>query len=292
MTSSSSNARHLLIIGGGNMAQALMGGLIQAKAPSQVQTLTVIEPLEATRKTLGNLQIQAQSRGIVFNLYENLQAASRANDIDWVLLAVKPQQVAEVFDQLPDGLRSLLCGPGSQAHWLSIAAGLGCDKLRAWIGHDQLVRAMPNTPALIQEGITGLYASPTLTPLARQQAESLMAAVGQVVWVADESLMNAITALSGSGPAYVFRFAEALAAAGQSMGLGPEQALALARQTIKGAALLMSSSPDHPSLLRERVTSKGGTTAAALASLEADGFEQVIQKALRAARDRGEEMGR
>lgn len=292
MTSSTLSGLHILFIGGGNMAQALMGGLIQAQ-PKMVDSLTVIEPFEATRKALANgLQIKAQSKGIVFNLFESLQAAQKTTGVSLVVLAVKPQQINDVFAQLQGSLRDQLCGSSAQAAWLSIAAGIGTASLEQQIGHARVIRAMPNTPALIQEGVTGLFASTAISQLIRDQAQAVMQAAGQVVWIEDESLMDAVTALSGSGPAYVFRFVEALTAAGQSLGLTADQALALAKQTVKGAALLMDQSTEHPSVLRERVTSKGGTTAAALASLDQTGFDAVIKQALTAARDRGVEMGR
>jgi pyrroline-5-carboxylate reductase len=292
MTSSLLSRLHVLFIGGGNMAQALIGGLVQAQ-PRIVDSLTVIEPFEATRKTLANgLQIKAQSKGIVFNLFESLQAAQKTAGVSLVVLAVKPQQINEVFAELHGSLRDQLCGGSAQAAWLSIAAGISTASLQQQIGHGRIIRAMPNTPALIQEGVTGLFAADGVSPVTKDQAQSIMQAAGQVVWIEDESLMDAVTALSGSGPAYVFRFVEALTAAGQSLGLSADQALALAKQTVKGAALLMDQSTEQPSVLRERVTSKGGTTAAALASLDQSGFDEVISKALKAARDRGVEMGK
>jgi pyrroline-5-carboxylate reductase len=292
MTESTLTGLHILFIGGGNMAQALVGGLVQAK-PRVVDSLTVIEPFEATRKTLANgLQIKAQSRGVVFNLFDSLQAAQKTTGIRLAVLAVKPQQIQEVFSQLSGTLRDQLCGPHTQAGWLSIAAGISTSSLGQQIGHGRIIRAMPNTPALIQQGVTGLFAAAGADQTLKDQAQSIMKAAGEVVWIEDESLMDAVTALSGSGPAYVFRFVEALAAAGESLGLNADQALALAKQTVKGAALLMDQSDEHPSVLRERVTSKGGTTAAALASLTASDFETVVKKALTAARDRGVEMGR
>jgi pyrroline-5-carboxylate reductase len=292
MTESTLTGLHILFIGGGNMAQALVGGLVQAQ-PRVVDSLTVIEPFEATRKTLANgLQIKAQSRGVVFNLFDSLQAAQKTTGIRLAVLAVKPQQIQEVFSQLSGTLRDQLCGPHAQAGWLSIAAGISTSSLGQQIGHGRIIRAMPNTPALIQQGVTGLFAAAGADQTLKDQAQSIMKAAGEVVWIEDESLMDAVTALSGSGPAYVFRFVEALAAAGESLGLNADQALALAKQTVKGAALLMDQSDEHPSVLRERVTSKGGTTAAALASLTASDFETVVKKALTAARDRGVEMGR
>jgi pyrroline-5-carboxylate reductase len=292
MTSATGNQLHILFIGGGNMAQAMMGGLIQAQ-PKIVDSLTVIEPFEATRKTLANgLQIKAQSKGIVFNLLGSLQAGQKTTGVNLVVLAVKPQQIHDVFTQLQGSLREQLCAGTGQAGWLSIAAGVSTTTLCQQIGHGRVIRAMPNTPALIQEGVTGLFAAEGADQPLKDQTQAVMRAAGQVVWIEDESLMDAVTALSGSGPAYVFRFVEALTAAGQSLGLTAEQALALAKQTVKGAALLMDQSAEHPSVLRERVTSKGGTTAAALASLDQQGFDEVIKQALTAARDRGIEMGR
>ncbi len=234
MTSATGNQLHILFIGGGNMAQAMMGGLIQAQ-PKIVDSLTVIEPFEATRKTLANgLQIKAQSKGIVFNLLGSLQAGQKTTGVNLVVLAVKPQQIHDVFTQLQGSLREQLCAGTGQAGWLSIAAGVSTTTLCQQIGHGRVIRAMPNTPALIQEGVTGLFAAEGADQPLKDQTQAVMRAAGQVVWIEDESLMDAVTALSGSGPAYVFRFVEALTAAGQSLGLGTGQADRQRRRSAHG----------------------------------------------------------
>jgi len=171
-----------------------------------------------------------------------------------------------------------------------VAAGISIDAISSWCGNAQVVRAMPNTPALVRQGITGLFANKAVSEEKRHQADHLMHAVGQTVWVKDESLMDAVTALSGSGPAYVFLFIEALTQAGVRLGLNPTQSETLAIETLQGALALLKSSADGPAQLREKVTSKGGTTAAALASLDAAGFMRIVEEALKAARDRGAEM--
>ena len=161
-----------------------------------------------------------------------------------------------------------------------------------WLGgHERVIRAMPNTPALIGAGVTGLYASEAVSAQGRMLAERVLAAVGQVVWVAQEALIDSVTAVSGSGPAYVFRFIEALERAACEQGLDAATARTLALETVLGAARLAQGSDDPPGVLRERVTSKGGTTAAALASLEQDGFLEIIGRAVAAACKRGHELG-
>jgi pyrroline-5-carboxylate reductase len=175
---------------------------------------------------------------------------------------------------------------------LSIAAGIRAADISRWLGgHQAIVRTMPNTPALIGQGITGAYAMSGVTELQKESADALLRAVGETVWVTDEAQIDAVTAISGSGPAYVFYFIEAMQQAATELGLSAEQGRQLAQATFAGAAALASQSDEPVSLLRERVTSKGGTTYAALTSMEASGVKAALVKALHAAADRGGELG-
>jgi pyrroline-5-carboxylate reductase len=277
----------LCFVGGGNMASALIGGLMDGNVP--ITRLHVIEPQSGAQETLKNsFLVKAEKRGIQFTT-DSADApdswAANSGSV-WVVLAVKPQQMREACEKAPVNLRSLL----SKASILSVAAGISIDAISSWCGNAQVVRAMPNTPALVQQGITGLFAKKAVSAEKRLQSDQLMHAVGQTVWVEDESLMDAVTALSGSGPAYVFLFIEALSRAGARLGLNPKQSETLAIETLQGALALLKTSSEGPAQLREKVTSKGGTTAAALASLNQAGFMKIIEQALKAARDRGAEM--
>ena len=183
-----------------------------------------------------------------------------------------------------------------QALHLSVAAGISSDTLARWLGSERVVRAMPNTPALIGQGMTGLYARPNVSTQDRELTELALRATGQLLWLEREALIDAVTAVSGSGPAYVFYFLEALEAQGVQMGLSPQQAHQLAVATFGGASALAAISKETPETLRQRVTSKGGTTFAAISSMEADGVGQSIQHAMQAcalrARELGAEFGR
>lgn len=299
----------LLSLGGGNMAQALLSGLL-ARPELGLQQLTIVEPLVETRERLeGLLRQPAEATGVRLEIIAAL-AAHPVDRPDWLLLAIKPQQVAAAFEALSADDRSWL----HQARLLSVVAGLTTEQLSRQSGLSEVVRSMPNTPALIGEGMTGLYATPSCSEQTRQQAEAMMGAVGQVAWFEEESKLDAVTALSGSGPAYLFRFVEALAAAGESLGLTADQARQLATQTMKGAALMLAASHEGPAVLRERVTSKGGTTAAALAVFNGEtassevhtpsdvvpvnatapvaALDDLVKRALTAARDRSEALSR
>ncbi|MEC5399431.1 pyrroline-5-carboxylate reductase [Uliginosibacterium sp. H1] len=262
----------ITFLGGGNMASALIGGLIkQGHSPGDIQ---VVE-----REPDGQRRLTEQF-GV--RCFGQLDEAALACEV--LVLAVKPQQMREALAPLVGQLKQQLL--------LSVAAGLRLGDIAAWLGgYTRLVRSMPNTPALIGRGITGLYAYPDVDATGRAAAQQVLAAVGRCEWVADESLMDAVTAVSGSGPAYVFRFIEALAAAGAAEGLPADVAQRLAIETFAGAALLAAGSPESPATLRERVTSKGGTTAAALESMNAAGIEGLIAAAVKAARLRGAELG-
>jgi pyrroline-5-carboxylate reductase len=280
---------NLLFIGGGNMALALIGGLLDKQAG--IRWLHVIEPNGEARKRLADqFSNAADAAGVNFTLDAKdcpQDFPSRDSDT-WVVLAVKPQQMREACQQATANVKQTL----TQANIFSIAAGISIAALARWCQNTKIVRAMPNTPALVGRGVTGLYAAASISAPARAQAERIMAAVGTVVWVAEEGLIDAVTALSGSGPAYVFRFLEALSEAGTGLGLDAKQASTLALETLKGAVALLESTSETPASLRQKVTSKGGTTAAALASLDQDQFMEIIKRALIAARDRGAEMSK
>jgi pyrroline-5-carboxylate reductase len=263
---------NVIFIGGGNMADALIGGLLKhGFAPAQ---LRAVEVDGAARRRLSEkyrIECVAEARGAI-----------RAGEI--VVFAVKPQQMKEAarFSGLKPGANLVV----------SIAAGVRLASLSRWLGgHGRLVRAMPNTPALIGAGITGLFALPGVSDAEKRQAEAILCAVGATVWIGDEALMDAVTAVSGSGPAYVFWFIEQLAAAAESLGLDRETAGKLAIETVLGSARLAAQSADSPAVLRERVTSKGGTTEAALRAFEDQKMAERFLRALEAARDRGGELG-
>jgi pyrroline-5-carboxylate reductase len=262
----------ITFVGGGNMANALIAGLLrQGYAPGSIR---VIEPLAQNRERL------SAEYGV-----RCLEAASGdALQCEVLLLAVKPQQMREALAPLAGRLGAQLV--------LSIAAGLRLADIRRWLGgHRRLVRAMPNTPALIGAGITGLYAAAQVGKAERAAAERIMGAVGATLWVDDEAMMDAVTAVSGSGPAYVFYFIAALQEAAVQLGFTVEQARRLSLETFLGASRLAAQSGEDVTLLRDRVTSKGGTTEAALSALDADNVEADILRAVRAADARGRELG-
>jgi pyrroline-5-carboxylate reductase len=260
-------------IGGGNMASALIGGLRRSGVAAE--RIVVVEPTAAQRaKLAGDFGIAA--------LDAAGPALSAAATVVW---AVKPQSFAEA---------AAACGGGlvAQALQLSVMAGIRSGAIALASGSARVVRAMPNTPALIGQGIAGLYATPDVDAAGRAAAEALFAPTGASLWVAREEDLDAVTALSGSGPAYVFYFIEAMVQAGVEMGLPAGQARELAQATFAGAAALARASSLPPAELRAQVTSKGGTTHAAITSLDADGVKAAFVHALHAARNRAEELGR
>jgi pyrroline-5-carboxylate reductase len=262
----------IAFIGGGNMATALIAGLLRdGLDPASVRVVEVDpERLDALKRRFG---IEGSSVA---------DEALRGSDA--AVFAVKPQQMREACNQ---------CRPWLTGGFvLTIAAGIPAAAVAAWSGQPQVVRAMPNTPALIGAGITGMSAGAGLTPSARTLAERIMSAAGEVVWFDDESMLDAVTAISGSGPAYVFFFIEAMQAAAQAMGMTPEQARRLSVATFKGAAHLAQQSDEPVELLRERVTSKGGTTAAALDRMRALGLHERFVEAVFAALERSRELAR
>ena len=262
----------ITFLGGGNMAAALIGGLIERGfAPAAVQ---VIELGAALRTQLG------ERFGV--RAVEAADAAALACDV--LVLAVKPQQMRAACAPLLPWLKAQLV--------ISNAAGLRLEDLSRWLGgHAKLVRTMPNTPALIGAGVSGLYAAAAVSAAEREVAARVMAAVGSVVWVDDEARIDAVTALSGSGPAYVFLFIEALQQAAADLGIAPEEGRRLAVETVLGAARLAAQSSEPASVLRERVTSKGGTTEAALRVMAERGVKDGIVAGVMAANARGSELG-
>ncbi len=264
----------LTFIGGGNMARSLIGGLLHNGWPAQDITISDPDPEQPAR-------LYQLDRAL--NVTDDNQQAAAAADV--VIFAVKPQILQSVCRELAETLtarRPLI---------ISIAAGIRGTDIDRWCGGGlPVVRCMPNTPALVQSGATGLYANAAVSEAQRALAETLMRAVGTTVWLDDESLLNAVTALSGSGPAYVFLVIEAMQAAGEKLGLPAETAALLAIETVFGAAKLALESPESAATLRQRVTSKGGTTERALEVLEAGNIRQLFENALAAASERAEEL--
>jgi pyrroline-5-carboxylate reductase len=265
------DSSRIAFIGGGNMASAIIGGLIrQGLAPAQV---AVVEPFAEARARL------AQQFGVTAQ--EHAGAALAACDL--VVWAVKPQTFKDAAAQARAHVQ--------QALHLSVAAGIRSDSIAAWLGTERIVRSMPNTPALVGKGMTALFARGAVGAAEKSRVEQVIATTGEFLWVDAEKQLDAVTALSGSGPAYVFYFLEAMTQAGAEMGLGEEQARRLAVGTFVGASELARASQEPLQLLRERVTSKGGTTHAALTSMEQDGVKAEFVKALHAACRRAEELG-
>jgi len=261
----------IAFIGGGNMASAIIGGLVRSgRAP---ETLVAIDPGPAQRDKL-------QADFGIRTLAAADASLTRASMIVW---AVKPQ----LFNDA-----AVPCaGLTAQALHLSVMAGIRSDALARASGTERIVRTMPNTPALVGQGMTGLYARDAVSAADRAAVEAVLAATGRLLWVDREQDLDAVTALSGSGPAYVFYFVEAMMEAAVRMGLSAEQGKQLALATFAGATALAQASPEAPSVLRERVTSKGGTTYAALTSLEASGVKDAFITALQAAQQRARELG-
>jgi pyrroline-5-carboxylate reductase len=262
---------NVAFIGGGNMARAMLGGM--GASGLQTDAVRVLEPDPDKRVELAR----------DFGVTAHETPGEWLYDAAVVVLAVKPQQMAEAVAAVRDWL-----GP---ALVISIAAGVRATTLARWLGHQRIVRAMPNTPALIRAGITAAIARPGVTVEQHAAADLILRSVGEVLWLADESLLDPVTAISGSGPAYVFYFIEALQEAARELGFSPEQARQLSVQTFVGAAQLAHQSPEALATLRERVTSKGGTTAAALAKFDAAAVRQGIVAGARAASARATELG-
>ena len=263
---------NITFIGGGNMATAMIGGLL--KNGWAAEALFVVDVDEAARERL--------ARELHVRVAPQLDALSATADC--IVFAVKPQQVRETAGLLYRFLGSQLL--------LSIAAGIRLGDLSRWLGNYQkIVRVMPNTPALELAGVSALCATPAVSADDRARAEKIMRAVGTTLWVEDEQQMDAVTAISGSGPAYVFYFIEALQQAAIELGFSAADAQRLALATFAGAIKLARASPDDVATLRARVTSRGGTTERAIGMMEKDKLRDAIVRAIRAAAERSRELG-
>jgi pyrroline-5-carboxylate reductase len=261
----------ITFIGGGNMASAIIGGLIADGASAES-----IEVVDVASETCDRL---VQKFGVKAHT-----SLDQAHLHPVIVLAVKPQQLLDVARQLAPRLGHHLV--------VSIAAGVRIADLSRWLGgHARIVRTMPNTPAMVGAGITGMFAPAQVSAEDRSTAESILRAVGAAVWVEQESELDWVTALSGSGPAYVFYFIEAMEDAGIKAGLSAGVARRLALHTVFGAAKLALEAGEDPAVLRTKVTSKGGTTERAIASLDADGFMDMLARAVNAAAARSKELG-
>jgi pyrroline-5-carboxylate reductase len=265
----------LAFIGGGNMAAAMIGGMLQKGfAAAEID----VAETGAERRAWLEQELGVTTHASTASL---LTGAATA---EVIILAVKPQQLAELLRSLPALKPEQLV--------LSIAAGVRANDISRWLGgHQAVVRAMPNTPALVGAGIAGLFALPGVSATQKEQASRILDAVGRTVWVAQEAQIDAVTAISGSGPAYVFFFIEALEQAGIDLGLPPETARLLTLQTFFGSAALAIKDQSPPAELRTRVTSKGGTTERGILALEEGGVAYAIGLAARAAHERAVEMG-
>ncbi len=258
-------------IGGGNMAGSLIGGLISAGFSAS--NITVAEPDEIRRQKLSQQ----------FNVYTSAENNATLN-CEIIILAVKPQLLKMVCQQLDSS-------KVSESLFISIAAGVKSTDINRWLNNNQnnnhaIVRCMPNTPALLQCGVSGLFSNELVTDKQKQQAEQIMQAVGIVIWVDNEEQLNAVTAVSGSGPAYFFLMMEAMQQAGEKLGLATDIAQQLVLQTALGAARMATESDLSPAELRQKVTSKGGTTEQAILSFQSADFQQIVLNALEAARNR------
>ena len=264
--------RNIVFIGGGNMAQALVGGLV--KAGRAGASIVVIEPSEGTRRRLvGQFGVTARSA-----VGPSMEMA------EVVVWAVKPQAF--------EAAAAPCAGRVGKALHVSVMAGVRTDAIVAATGSERVIRVMPNTPALIGQGVAGMFARPAVSDEDRADALALLAPTGELLWVGAEAQLDAVTALSGSGPAYVFLLLEALLDAARQMGLPPEMARRLAEQTVAGSAALAAASPDSPAELRRIVTSPGGTTEAAMTVLDTRGVRDAFIAAVLAARAKAEALGK
>ncbi len=260
-------------IGAGNMAHAIISGLINnGTKHNQIKISDTNEALLSLRKAEFNLEI----------FTDNTKLAAQCNVI---VLAVKPQVLSSVCKVLKEKLTT-------NTLIISIAAGVRSRDIERWLGGNQaIVRTMPNTPALLNQGITGLFANEQVSSKQKSLAENILNSVCECLWVDDESLLDAITAVSGSGPAYFFLMLESMTKAGAALGLDERMAQKLSIQTALGASMMASSSKDSPQQLRNKVTSKNGTTQTAIESFQDQNFEVIIAHAIRAAFDRANEIG-
>lgn len=262
----------LAFLGGGNMAQALIGGLTAKGADAR--SIAVLEVSPGARERLVER----------FPVHMATAPDASVQRAEVLVLAVKPQDMRSALASLGGSVRGKLV--------ISVAAGVRIAALSRWLGgHERIVRCMPNTPALIGAGITGLYAPAAVEQGDRKKAEEILRAVGEVVWVKEERLLDEVTAVSASGPAYVFWMIEQLAAFAEAAGIGRDDALALARHCVRGAGELALRSQEAPETLRRNVTSKGGTTEAALKVFADEALAERFARALAAATRRAAEMG-
>lgn len=262
---------NICFVGGGNMASALIGGLLKRGFSSA--HMRVIEIDEATCKRLHN----------EFGVRTSTELDPNISRSEVIVLAVKPQHIQSVAQQIKPLLTNQLV--------ISIAAGIRLGDLARWTGTHNIVRAMPNTPALIRSGISGMYALAEVTETNRNNAQTILAAVGKTLWLKNEEMIDAVTAISGSGPAYVFYFIEAMQQAALELGFSEKDARCLIFETFKGATKLAETSKESVSELRAKVTSKNGTTERALLSMEDNTVKKNIIKALHAAAARSKELG-
>ena len=262
---------HIAFIGGGNMASAIIGGLLKRGAPAS--SIQVVEPVAEQRATL------TEKFGVDVREGPS-QLLTKATLVVW---AIKPQTFKDAALQTRFHTKAAL--------HLSVAAGIRSDSIAHWLGTEHVVRAMPNTPALVGKGMTALFARPAVSLAGRGMVDRVIKTTGDHVWLSDETQLDAVTALSGSGPAYVYYFIEAMIEAGVAMGLTREQAHKLAVGTFVGASALAKASDEPIEILRSRVTSKGGTTYAAITSMEQDNVKNLFMRAMMAAKQRAKEMG-
>ena len=262
---------NIAFIGGGNMASAIIGGLIKRGAPAD--SIQVIEPYADQRGKL------TEQFGVQVHAVPSALLASAA----LVVWAVKPQIFKDAALQTRFHTKTAL--------HLSVAAGITSSSIARWLDTDHVVRAMPNTPALVGKGMTALFARPAVSPAGRALVDKVIKTIGERIWLDEETQLNAVTALSGSGPAYVFYFIEAMIEAGVAMGLSRAQAHQLAVGTFVGSSALAKKSTEPIEILRSRVTSKGGTTYAAITSMEQDHVKDLFISAMHAAQMRAQEMG-
>jgi len=266
-------AGSVAFIGGGNMARSLIGGLVARGHASGA--IHVADPVAAARDALAR----------DFGVHVHASGADAVADAGTWVFAVKPQVMREACASLSGRARA------ARPLVVSIAAGITSAQLDRWLGGGQaVVRTMPNTPALLGAGVTGLFANDAVDDAGRERAEALLSSAGETVWIEDESVMDAVTAVSGSGPAYVFLLAEAMQAAGEAEGLAPEAARILTLQTLLGASRMLVEGDADAAELRRRVTSPNGTTQAAIETFEAGGFRELVRRAIHAARERGREL--
>ncbi|WP_445940870.1 pyrroline-5-carboxylate reductase [Pseudomonas sp.] len=261
----------IAFIGAGNMAASLIGGL-----RAQGTDASAIRASDRGAEQRNKISAEHGIETFASNA-EAIQGA------DVIVLSIKPQVMKEVCLDLAAHI-------SGQQLVVSIAAGISCASLESWLGLRAIVRCMPNTPALLRQGVSGLYANAQVSPAQRQQAEQLLSAVGLALWLDQEAQIDAVTAVSGSGPAYFFLLIEAMTAAGEKLGLPRDTAAQLTLHTALGAARMAVASDVDASELRRRVTSPAGTTEAAIKSFQADGFEALVEKALNAAAHRSAEL--